>query len=109
VVIVATDDYLARFVAGYWECEDWVIGSDTPESEIEPSAGYLAEGEADCRDFVEANRELLTRSDLTPESAGHDFYLTRNYHGAGYWDRGLGEVGEKLSDATKPYGETCRY
>jgi hypothetical protein len=30
------------------------------------------------------------------EQAGIDFWLTRNRHGAGYWDRGLGITGDKL-------------
>lgn len=29
--------------------------------------------------------------------AGRDFWLTRQGHGAGFWDRGLGEAGEALS------------
>lgn len=31
--------------------------------------------------------------------AGHDLWLTENGHGAGFWDRGLGELGEKLTEA----------
>lgn len=38
--------------------------------------------------------------------AGHDFWLTRNGHGAGFWDRGMpDEIGEGLSDIAKGYGE----
>lgn len=33
------------------------------------------------------------------EQAGRDFWFTRNGHGVGFWDRGLGEVGDKLSNA----------
>lgn len=36
---------------------------------------------------------------------GHDFALTRNGHGAGFWDRGYGDVGHILTDAAKAYGE----
>jgi hypothetical protein len=43
------------------------------------------------------------------EMSGHDFWLTRNGHGAGYWDRGLGELGDKLSDATKTFGSCDLY
>ena len=39
------------------------------------------------------------------EMAGHDFALTRNGHGAGFWDRGLGEIGDMLTEECKPYGE----
>jgi hypothetical protein len=37
--------------------------------------------------------------------AGHDFILTANGHGAGFWDRGLGARGDRLTDNCKPYGE----
>lgn len=37
---------------------------------------------------------------------GHDFLLTRNHHGAGFWDRGYpNDIGEILTEATRPYGE----
>lgn len=37
--------------------------------------------------------------DGQPEAAiGHDLYLTSAEHGVGFWDRGLGELGDKLSD-----------
>lgn len=38
------------------------------------------------------------------ELAGHDFWLDRNGHGAGFRDRGLGETGKKLSNAANNFG-----
>lgn len=35
--------------------------------------------------------------------AGMDFYLTRNGHGAGFWDRGLGVIGEELTTICKTH------
>lgn len=58
----------------------------------------------DCDDFISANRDDLIASGLSAEQAGHDFWLTREGHGAGFWDRGLGEIGERLTKASKPYG-----
>lgn len=63
----------------------------------------LADMRADCEDFIECNAEDLVGID--PEQAGHDFWLTRNGHGAGFWDRGLGEKGDRLTANSKPYGE----
>lgn len=40
--------------------------------------------------------------------AGHDFWLTRNCHGAGFWDRGL-DNGQALTDAAHAYGEVHLY
>lgn len=34
---------------------------------------------------------------ITSEYFGHDLYLTREHHGTGFWDRGLGELGAYLS------------
>lgn len=41
--------------------------------------------------------------------SGHDLWLTRNGHGVGYWDRGLGELGNQLSDLARSMGECNLY
>lgn len=65
--------------------------------------------EADLLDFVEANKELITLSGLSESSVAHNFWLNRNRHGAGFWDLGLGAVGNYLSDAAKVYGSQDLY
>lgn len=40
---------------------------------------------------------------------GHDFCLTRNGHGAGFWDGHWGEAGRALTDLSKPYGTIGLY
>jgi hypothetical protein len=58
----------------------------------------------DCAKFQSDNSELLNavyehETDARPEDhCGHDFWLTRCGHGAGFWDRGLGELGDRLSE-----------
>lgn len=37
------------------------------------------------------------------ERIAHDFWLTRNGHGAGYWDGDYGDIGDKLTDACKAW------
>lgn len=72
---------------------------------------------ADCKAFQEANASMLqaaydcTRTGLGNEGAlydevhaGHDFWLDRNGHGVGFWDRGLGEIGGALSTACDALG-----
>lgn len=39
-----------------------------------------------------------------PEKFGHDLALTRNQHGVGFWDRGLGEAGVVLTDWAESQG-----
>lgn len=78
----------------FWDVDD--IDADT-----------LAEHRADLDAFIEdqeENFESLLNS-MTSGSIGHDFYLTRNRHGAGFWDRGLGPIGDVISDAARVYGE----
>ncbi|ERP95728.1 hypothetical protein Q669_29610 [Labrenzia sp. C1B10] len=58
----------------------------------------------DCAEFQKRHAPLLakayeTRDTYTEEQAGMDFWLNRNGHGAGFWDRGLGEIGDALSNA----------
>jgi hypothetical protein len=67
----------------------------------------------DCDDFVESNRELLDEVSDTFHvdngQHGHDFWLTRNGHGAGFWDRSYGTMGEELTEACKAYGSVFLY
>ena len=91
----------------YFDIDD--IGPDTINQAIE-----------DCRDFQQANAALLERAYTfyrengnaahpdagSPEAcAGHDFWLTRNRHGVGFWDRGMpGSLGQDLTEAAHGYG-----
>lgn len=46
---------------------------------------------------------------IGPGQIGYDFNLTRNRHGAGFWDRGLGEAGDRLTAMAHPFGEWVLY
>jgi hypothetical protein len=67
----------------------------------------------DCSAFMEENGALIAQAlavdGYSIEQAGHDFWLTRNRHGAGFWDRGLGEVGDKLTEAAHSEGGVDLY
>jgi len=65
----------------------------------------------DCTSFILNNWEDLVSSGLSAEYAGHDFWLTRCRHGAGFgfWNRGLGEVGDRLTEAAHGFGEVNLY
>lgn len=56
----------------------------------------------DIKNFLINSHDLLTE-EWTDEQIGHDFYLTRNGHGAGFWDRGLPN-GDELSDKARSFG-----
>ena len=67
-----------------------------------------AQMEDDCRNFITSNRDDL--STLDAEQCGQDFWLTRNRHGTGFWDRGYPEeLGARLSDAAHVWGEASLY
>jgi hypothetical protein len=69
--------------------------------DLAPEAIQTMKG--DCTIFAQQNIELLHKSGLTLEQIGHDFWLTRNGHGCGFWDRGLGKVGEDMTAAANVY------
>jgi hypothetical protein len=101
------------FTAGYIETVEWLL-----DDECQAADGFADETirrmESDCARFQaeneEAIEEYLAASGRTLGSAGHDFWLTRNHHGAGFWDRGLpGDLGKRLTDAAHAYGSCDAY
>lgn len=59
---------------------------------------------SDVIDFLRANAADIEKLDAA--QVGHDFWLSRNGHGAGFFDRGLGGLGDRLQKAARVYG-TC--
>lgn len=47
---------------------------------------------------------LASDTGYTEGHIGQDIALTRNHHGAGFWDRGLGAVGTRLTEAAHNLG-----
>ena len=104
---------------GYLECALWssveeLDGysiSDIDESSIDDSRN-------DINIFLEKlkTKGLLDNlmSEMEASGVGHDFWLTRNGHGAGFWDRDLGEVngkdlGDAVTEVCKTFGEKWPY
>jgi len=65
------------------------------------SASAEAKMRATVKKFIEDNRDLIAESGLDDDQVGHDLWLTRRGHGAGFWDRGLGDIGDKLTEAAE--------
>jgi hypothetical protein len=115
------------FLRGYLDCAAFcnVVTDAAPDQVAtgELPADFRAEAERDCAAFLDAHADDLTtyfeevgdwhggpdshgRTTYTAmECAGHDFAYTRNRHGTGFWDRGLGDLGTRLSDAAHAMGE----
>ena len=107
---------LDDFTQGYWEA---VFFTNAYDSEDECNGMTFADVAKDaynraiddCKAFQQTNRADLDEAidngringyDAT--AAGRDFWYTRCGHGVGFWDRDLGEVGDKLFEACKAWG-----
>lgn len=104
------------FVHAYLVCALW--SSTDGDDPLDDNYG-LEDIEADTRSKMEAeaakffndNIELINR---TPEgygydNAGHDLWLTRAGHGAGFWDGDAGEVGDELTKLADKLGNQDLY
>lgn len=122
---------LNEFTRAYIECALWSSTDNSTEQGGDPldknhSIENLPEATVkrmadDCDKFQKEQATLLDVAYVAIKkrfdgahtydegNAGHDFWLTRNGHGAGFWDRGLGEVGDKLTEASKAAGEIDLY
>ena len=107
--------YLNDFLTHYISCALWSSSDDSGKGEYldsnysreDISPATESEIKEDCKNFIDRANDLL--KDIDVEQAGHDFWLTRNGHGAGFWDRGLGEIGDKLTEICKEFGECNLY
>ncbi len=83
---------------------------DQPGIDAELTLDTLANLRADCRSFWHRFGCYIEPAGMTPEQAGHDFWLTRNGHGAGFWDGDWPEpYGDMLNQGAKCYGEFDTY
>ncbi len=99
---------------------------DLPESDLAPET--LAQMITDCARFQAENKATIAAAgtvkggpdfdverraghDFDVEGrAGHDFWLTRNNHGAGFWDGGWPEpMAAALTRAAEAFGECNLY
>jgi hypothetical protein len=89
-------------------------GAQAIVAELAP--GALRQIVADCARFQAVNRADLDEATdngrikgYDDKAAGRDFWFTRNHHDVGFWDRGFGEVGRKLTNASHAFGEVSLY
>lgn len=113
---------LDQFTRAYIECALW---SSTDDDGEPLDATYTMEDisqeamesiVADCQRFQEQNASDIQEGNLKYISArstvhaGHDFWLTRNRHGAGFWDGDWQEEsGQRLTNAAHSFGECNLY
>jgi hypothetical protein len=104
-------DEMSPVVQAYLETALWSstgddgrpLDEDYDISDFAPEA--VAQAEEDCSDFM----EFSDTSGLSDEEIGHNFWLTRNSHGAGFRDLGLGPQGDTLTRDARAYGSCDVY
>jgi hypothetical protein len=69
----------------------------------------IQKSKKDINLFIRKTEKLLDSSNLDEEAIGHNFWLTRNRHGAGFWDLGLGKLGDDISKIAESFGEVNMY
>jgi hypothetical protein len=124
IVDTPRDAWFEDFVQAYEEAALWSstdVDPDDPMHNVEldnyeAAESTKAEFREDCKQFVDFYEplllEALKRNGYTAERAGHDYWLTRNHHGAGFFDRFelyAGGLGEKLTKAAHADGGVDLY
>ena len=100
------------FTTAYIECALWSSTNDCDEPlddrhGIEDIAeSCLTAMVADCAKFQADNMPMII-SDLS--KAGHNFWLTRNDHGAGFWDGDYPKYGDVLTAKSKEFKQVDLY
>lgn len=93
------------FIDAYLEALVWTNEEEIGDATL--SVSLRNKSTLDCLRFMADHEDLLT--EISSVQAGHDFWLTRNRHGTGFWDRGLGALGETLTEAAHEAGEVYLY
>lgn len=109
---------LNKMTNSYLFCAIW-CGTDSDNNDepldknfdvddfIEESKKIASE---DCEKFYKESKKIIEKvmekHNVEISSIGHDFYLSRNGHGAGFFDRGWGKLGDYLQIAARRYKET---
>lgn len=110
-----------EFTRGYIEAALWLFDDDPGEGEWDRLDVFLSalapdaitSMAADCKRFQQASKSMLEMAyqdyDYNPKRAGHDFWLTRNHHGSGFWARDLGVIGDGLTNIAHDYRDCDLY
>jgi hypothetical protein len=109
-------------LTGYIACALWI-----EMDESEPNGGHPLDRNFSGADITDdATATMRTEVDaflaglpahsrdglelvMADEEVGHNLWLTRNGHGTGFWDRGLGTLGDDLANAAHALGECHLY
>lgn len=106
-------DRLPDFVTQYLASLLWSSEEESDPMDLSQlSAEAMATAHADCRSFMVSHGELISQAVAVYglDSVAHDLALTRNRHGAGFWDGDLPEVlGQQLTSVCETMGGCTPY
>ena len=100
------DNFVTAYIGAAEELAD---DEEFEDGHFEWSAEGMAAMEKDAEMFFSKAEKLLQKTGGDPRQHGTDFWLTRNGHGAGFWDRGYGDLGDKLTAFAEKFGEQHVY
>jgi hypothetical protein len=91
---------LSVVVEHYEQAACWADGPETGWADLEIDGSFHEQALKDCEKLL----QLMTIADIplsNLERFGHDFWLTRQGHGAGFWDGDWPEYGDWITDIIK--------
>jgi hypothetical protein len=105
-----SDERIDKMVTHYaaaalWSSDDYEGNPlDDNYSISDISEKTLGKMRSDLKKFVSENADAIEKSGLSDEQVAYDFWLTRNGHGAGFFDRGLDqEIEDQLTKSAKSF------
>lgn len=107
-----SDRDIKTFTLAYLESLIWSSDpQDGSWSDANASPDMRRRAEAECLAFLYRVGVYIDTEPTKPgmEQAGHDFALTRNRHGAGFWDGDWPVYGDLLTGVSHSFGEVDVY
>ncbi len=108
-----------KFTRAYLVCALWSSSDTCSKNErddrsfsdlglnlMDCSENFLQNTLKDCTKFQEKHWDVIC---CDPEQAGHDFWLSRNRHGSGFFDGDWDGHEAALQDSAEGYGELSLY
>ncbi len=104
------------FLSSYIETALWsstddagIPLDDAKYSDVELAPETIERMQVDCECFIKESASILD-ANTTEYPVAHDFWLTRNHHGAGFWDGDYPEpIATQLTDLARSFGECDLY
>jgi hypothetical protein len=108
---------LTAFESAYLETALWSSNDedgtpldDSKYADAEPTPETIERIKTDCDQFISLCEPLCSSVCTVGGRVAHDFWLTRNHHGAGFWDGDYPEPqATQLTELAESFGECDLY